>query len=50
VKELDDDRKDVMSFMEKNNELRRNREIEEKQKMKEKADNEERLRNLDNSI
>lgn len=50
TKELDDDRKDIMTFMERNNELRRAREVEEKQKTKEKGDNEDHLRNLDNEI
>ena len=41
TKELDDDRKDIMSFMEKNTETRRQKELEEKQKQKEKMENEE---------
>lgn len=50
TKELDDDRKDIVKFMERNNDTRRQRETEEKSKLKEKTDNEERLRSLNETI
>ncbi len=50
TKELDDDKKDIISFMEKNKKTKHNKELEEKAKIKEKVENEERLRSLDEQI
>jgi hypothetical protein len=50
TKELDDDKKDIISFMEKNKKTKHNKELEEKAKIKEKMENEDRLRSLDEQI
>lgn len=48
--ELDEDRKQLMAFVEQKNEQKRQVENEEKLKVREKNDNEEHLRVLENQI